>query len=146
MPTPLTTSRPIRKPDEAPPRKLTVRCTGFKVLRRNTLRGFAQVHIADLKLTIHDIAVHSRDGRSWAQLPAKPQIRDGQLVKDVGGKIQYFPAMTFDSREVADAFNTSSSTRCASTHLMPSRKGRGRHEVQPARLRSRLGRRRIWTR
>src|SRR5262245_22946381 len=105
MPTPLTTSRPVRKPDEATPRKLTVRCIDFKPYTRNTLRGFCDVHVAEVQLTIKDVAVHTRDGRSWAQLPAKPQVRDGVLVKDDSGKLVYFPMMTFDDREVADALS-----------------------------------------
>ena len=84
--------------------KFTVRCKRFKPLVRNTLRGFADVFIVELKLTISDIAVHTKAGKCWAQLPAKPQLRDGIGVKDETGKLQYFPVLEFDSRAVADAF------------------------------------------
>ena len=52
--------------------KLTVTCTEFRPLGRNTLTGFCNVSIAELKLEIKDIAVHEKAGKCWAQLPAKP--------------------------------------------------------------------------
>jgi hypothetical protein len=85
--------------------KLTVTCAGFHPLVRNTLRGFCSVEITELKLTIHDVAVHEKNESRWAQLPAKPQIRDGELVRDDAGKIQYWPIMEFESRAVRDAFS-----------------------------------------
>jgi hypothetical protein len=78
----------------------------FHPLHRNTLRGFARVEIAELKLEIGDIAVHEKGAARWAQLPAKPQIRDGALVVDeTTGKIAYKPVMQFTRRAVADAFS-----------------------------------------
>jgi hypothetical protein len=85
--------------------KLTVSCREFKPLVRNTLRRFAEVIIAELKLTIKDVAVHTKSNRYWAQLPSKPQIRDGALVKNDEGKVQYLPILAWDSRAVADAFS-----------------------------------------
>jgi hypothetical protein len=85
--------------------KLTIRCREFKPLVRNTLIGFADVHISEMRLVVRDVAVHTKNGKRWAQLPAKPQIRDGTLVKNEDGKIQYVPIMHFDTREVADAFS-----------------------------------------
>ena len=83
--------------------KLTIQWE-FKPLVRNTLRGFAQINIAEMKLTIRDIAVATKGDRCWAQLPAKPQVKDGVLVKDATtGKIQYVPLMAFGSRAVSDA-------------------------------------------
>jgi hypothetical protein len=41
----------------------------------------------------------------WAQLPARPWIKDGAVVLDDRGKIQYSPILAFDTREVADAFS-----------------------------------------
>ena len=38
--------------------RLTVTCTEFRPLRRNTLTGFCNVSIPELKLEIKDIAVH----------------------------------------------------------------------------------------
>jgi hypothetical protein len=85
--------------------KLTITCQGFHPLVRNTLRGFASITIAELKLTIHDVAVHEKGESRWAQLPAKPQIRDGELIRDDAGKVQYWPILEFSSRAVRDAFS-----------------------------------------
>ena len=85
--------------------KLTITCSEFRPFHRNTLRGFAEIEIAELQLTIKDVAVHAKDGARWAQLPAKPQVRDGALVKDASGKVQYSPVMDFATRAVRDAFS-----------------------------------------
>jgi hypothetical protein len=85
--------------------KLTVVCESFHPLVRNTLRGFAEISIAEMRLKIRDVAIHEKGVSRWAQLPAKPQIKDGSLVKDVTGKVQYVHILDFDSREVRDAFS-----------------------------------------
>jgi hypothetical protein len=89
-----------------PAGKLTVTCESFRPFVRNTLRGFAEITIAEMRLTIRDVAIHEKGEARWAQLPAKPQIKDGALVKDpTSGKIQYVNVMEFDGREVRDAFS-----------------------------------------
>jgi hypothetical protein len=85
--------------------KLTISCRAFHPLHRNTLRGFCEIHIAELRLTIRDIAIHEKGSARWAQLPGRPQIHDGELVHDEHGKIQYFHLMSFDNRSVSDAFS-----------------------------------------
>ena len=85
--------------------KLIITCLGFYPLHRNTLRGFAEVRINELRLVIRDIAIHQKGSARWVQLPAKPQMRDGELVHDEHGKIQYFHLMSFDNRAVSDAFS-----------------------------------------
>lgn len=87
--------------------KLTVTCTSFKPLHRNTLVGFASIHIAELRLTIHDVAVHQHEGGArWAQLPSKPILdRNGVAKRNAQGKIEYCRLFDFDSRAVSDAFS-----------------------------------------
>jgi hypothetical protein len=85
--------------------KFSVSCCAFRPLHRNTLRGFCEIRIDELRLTIRDIAVHQRSNARWVQLPAKPQVRDGELVTDNDGKIQYVHLMSFDNRAVSDAFS-----------------------------------------
>jgi hypothetical protein len=85
--------------------KLTITCAEFRPLRRNTLVGFAVVDIAELKFRIHDLALHQKGEARWAQLPAKPQVRDGNLVKDPSGKVQYWPVFEIENRAVRDAFS-----------------------------------------
>jgi hypothetical protein len=85
--------------------KFSVTCRSFHPLHRNTLRGFCEIRIDELRLIIRDVALHENGTARWAQLPAKPQIRDGELIKDEANKIQYVHLMEFDSREVRDAFS-----------------------------------------
>jgi hypothetical protein len=86
--------------------KLTIRCTDFHALQRNTLRGFAVIVIDELKLEIRDITVHQKGDSRWAQLPARPQLRDGVAIKDQSGKIQYTTILQFTNRKVSDAFSS----------------------------------------
>jgi hypothetical protein len=86
--------------------KLTVSCTDWRPLHRHTLRGFITIHIAEMRLSIRDIVVHEKEGRRWVQLPSRPQLdRNQQLVRDQAGKVQYATLMTWDSRDVSDAFS-----------------------------------------
>jgi hypothetical protein len=86
--------------------KTTIVCDDWRALRRNTLLGFAAVTIQELRLTIKDIAVHEKNNRRWAQLPARPQVKDGKAITDPDtGKVQYFPLLAFTDRAVADAFS-----------------------------------------
>jgi hypothetical protein len=85
--------------------KTTIVCDDWRALRRNTLLGFAAIKIQELHLLIRDVAIHEKEGRRWAQLPAKPQIKEGALVTDGAGKIQYFAIMDFTERSVRDAFS-----------------------------------------
>jgi hypothetical protein len=85
--------------------KLTITCLSFPSLRRSTLLGLAEIEIAELQFRVRDVAIHHRNGARWAQLPAKPQIKDGTLVKDATGKVQYTPVLEFTSRAVRDAFS-----------------------------------------
>jgi hypothetical protein len=86
-------------------RKLTITATAWKPLAKNTLRGFVSVHVGELALTLHDVAVHQKDGRMWAAPAAKPWLKGGVAITDESGKIQYSPLVEFDSPEVRNAFS-----------------------------------------
>jgi hypothetical protein len=85
--------------------KLTITCTDFKPLHRNTLVGFATVHVNEMKLTIRDVAIHQKNDSRWAQLPAKPQIDKAGHALTRDGKIQYAVILEFDNKLVRDAFS-----------------------------------------
>jgi hypothetical protein len=85
--------------------KLSLECVGWKPLRRNTLAGFAQIRVVDMRLTVQDVALHNKGESRWAALPGKPQLRDGVLIRDDAGKIQYVPLFEFDTAEVRSAFS-----------------------------------------
>ncbi len=83
--------------------KLTVTC---RVLRRGTLVGLATIEIAEIQLVIGDVAIHEKALSRRALLPAKPQIRDDELVKDpLSGRVQYTHLMDFTSSAVRYAFS-----------------------------------------
>ena len=84
---------------------LTIICTAWREHERNSLRGFADLRIAEMRLTIRDCAVHAKDGRQWIAPPSKPRIQDGRAVTDGNGRIQFFDIIRFDDRDVADAFS-----------------------------------------
>jgi hypothetical protein len=86
--------------------KHTIRCRGFRAFAKGTLVGFAVVHSAELRLTIHDVALHRKGASRWAQLPAKPMLRDGRQVADEAtGKPAYVSILELEGRETRDAFS-----------------------------------------
>lgn len=94
-------------PATPPPRpgRLAVECVAWRPLERNTLRGFADLQIPALRLTIRDCPVHRQGERRWVSLPAKPHLdRSRELVRD-DGKIRYVPVLEWDNRDVGDAFS-----------------------------------------
>lgn len=77
----------------------------WRPLVRNTLRGFATVQLPE-GLVLHDVAVHIRDGKTWALPSGRPMIgRDGAVLKDAAGKAQYTPTLTFVGRGDQEAFS-----------------------------------------
>ncbi len=83
---------------------LTIECEEFKPFLKNTLRGFATIKIAEMRLRIKDVAVHVKNGSRWAAMPAKPQIKDGAVVTKEG-KAQYQNILEFADRPTSDAFS-----------------------------------------
>jgi hypothetical protein len=85
--------------------KLSIICTDLRPLCKNTLRGFATIQIAELRMTMSEIAIHAKGDRAWAQPPARPWIKNGQVVRDDNGRIQYSPIIEFDTGAVRTAFS-----------------------------------------
>jgi hypothetical protein len=87
--------------------KFTITCTGFTPYHRNTLRGFATIRLPELKLTIHDVAVHQHDsGARWVALPSKPLLdKNGIAKRGPAGKIEYAQLFEFEGRAIRDAFS-----------------------------------------
>jgi hypothetical protein len=56
-------------------------------------------------MTMNEVAVHEKNGKSWAQPPSRPWIRGEQLVRGNDGKIKYAPLFEFDNAAVRDAFS-----------------------------------------
>jgi hypothetical protein len=56
-------------------------------------------------LTIIDIAVHSRDGRIWCQMPGKPRVgKDGMVLRGDDGKVRYTPVIAWKDKVTASRF------------------------------------------
>lgn len=70
------------------------------------LLGRATAELPMVGLVISDVAVFSKDGRFWAQLPAEPQRgRDGEIIKDERGKTKYRSALRWRDRDLQDRFS-----------------------------------------
>jgi hypothetical protein len=83
-----------------------LRCVAFKPLCHGALRGFASIafYLGDApgpKFVLHSVAIHAhKNGAAWASPPAQAVIRDGQLVRDDRGKVQYGgPLLEFASKD-----------------------------------------------
>jgi hypothetical protein len=88
-----------------PPPKPQISIEKFRPLEKGTLRGFVDVKFP-MGLTVRDISVHTKDGRSWVGLPVKPQVtQDGRVRKGDDGKIMYSSIMEFETKEIANRFS-----------------------------------------
>jgi hypothetical protein len=91
-------------PQHEPPRP-GLQLLGFKSVRRNGLRGFAEVRLPN-GLIINDVVVGMANGRQWALLPSKPMVdRDGNLLREESGKIRYSAILEWGSRELQQEFS-----------------------------------------
>jgi hypothetical protein len=70
----------------------------------SSLLGFATVEAAS-GMTIHDVAIHQRDGTTWAQPPSKPRVgRDGVHMKK-DNKGLWDPVVSFASKATRDRWS-----------------------------------------
>jgi hypothetical protein len=78
----------------------------WRPCERNTLRGFAKIKIPAWGLTLDGVALHEKEDRKWAQLPARPQIdKDGNVMREDSGKIKYAAIMEFTDKRKAWNFS-----------------------------------------
>jgi hypothetical protein len=105
-------------------------CRKFRPFARNTLLGFAEIEIKDIGLTVRDVALHQKGDSRWAQLPAKPQIKDGAVVS-IDGKAQYVCILEFGSREARDKFSDSVISAALKTSEGQRAPGQGRPQDKP---------------
>jgi hypothetical protein len=81
-----------------------MRLVSFRAQRKNSLIGFACVELPN-SLVIDDCPVlTSGNGRAWAALPSKPQMRDGQHV-EIDGRKQYVAMLKWPNRTTQDAWS-----------------------------------------
>ena len=76
--------------------KLTVHVREFHPVKRNTLTGFATLWIAEMKLTIREVAIHAHtNGSRWARLaePADGERRRGAQAIRRQGRLRHVSAL-----------------------------------------------------
>jgi hypothetical protein len=89
-------------------KRLSLECRSFRPFEKNTLRGFCDIFVRDLQLTIKDVSLHTKGSSRWASLPARPMVlKDGTIAKDEStGKPKFVTILEFSSRDVASAFSS----------------------------------------
>jgi len=86
--------------------KLTVKVENFKPWRSNSLFGFIDIVVPEMRLRIREATVHESHSKRWIGLPAKPQIsREGAARRDERGRIAYSAVLQFTDRATGDAFS-----------------------------------------
>jgi hypothetical protein len=78
----------------------------WRPCERNTLKGFCKIKVPAWGLVIDGVAVHAKEDRKWAQLPARPQVdKDGNVIREDDGKIKYAKILEFDNKRKAWDFS-----------------------------------------
>jgi hypothetical protein len=81
-----------------------LRITDWRAVRKNTLRGFVVVELPS-GLTVRDVSIHQKNGKSWASLPARPLLdTEGRQVRS-DGKPQYAAMLQWRDRGLSDRFS-----------------------------------------
>jgi hypothetical protein len=82
-----------------------MRLVGWRRLRRGSLVGFADVELPAFGLRFCGCSVFEKNGRRWATLPGRPQVKDGQLIRDDAGKLVYEPSAIWLDTRLGEAFS-----------------------------------------
>jgi hypothetical protein len=84
--------------------KFTIRCIGFIPERKNSLRGYANIEIAELHMVIKNVTINESHGSRWASPPGRPVFdHNGNLVRD-GAKTRYANVIEFRDEATRKAF------------------------------------------
>ena len=78
----------------------------WKPVGRNTLLGFCRVRLPS-GMILHDVAVHTKNGKFWASPSSKPRLgRDGlQMTDPTTGKLLWTPVVAFETKQIGDRFS-----------------------------------------
>lgn len=77
----------------------------WKRIDKGALIGRATVLLPS-GLQISDVGIFTKDGRTWAQMPAEAmRDADGQLLKDERGKTRYRSPLKWATRDLQDGFS-----------------------------------------
>ena len=90
--------------------KHALECIDFRAVNRGTLRGFATVRAAELRLVLHDVALHeTKSGARWAAPPSRPMVDTATktvILDRSTNKIAYTPSISFDDAKTREAFSS----------------------------------------
>lgn len=78
----------------------------WKPIGKNTLLGFCRVRLPS-GMILHDVAVHMKNGKSWATPAGKPRLgRNGlQMTDTATGKLLWTPIVAFETKQIGDRFS-----------------------------------------
>jgi hypothetical protein len=78
----------------------------WKAVGRNTLLGFCRVRLPS-GMILHDVAVHTKNGKFWATPAGKPRLGSGglQMTDPATGKLLWSPVVAFETKQVGDRFS-----------------------------------------
>jgi hypothetical protein len=94
-----------------------IRVSDFEPRESGSLRGFFTGHLPS-GLTLHELSLHTREGKWWIAFPARPLLQDGVAVRDPNGKVKYSaPLVSFADRAARDRFTAQ--VLAALRHALP---------------------------
>jgi hypothetical protein len=67
---------------------MAIEVTKFRAYRKNTLRGFVDLRLTTVGLTIKECTFHEKEGKTWVGYPARPYELDN--------KTNWNPIIVFD--------------------------------------------------
>jgi hypothetical protein len=72
----------------------------FRPVAKNTLVGFIDIRMTNIRLIVRDLALHRFGERWWVSMPGKPMVeRDGTpIINARTGRQDYFAFLRFDTR------------------------------------------------
>ena len=87
--------------------KFSIEIKTHTPVRSNTMLGFIDVIVPELRMLFFDLTVHQKDNSRWVGMPARAQLEKetGQVVRDGRGKIAYVPTIGFTDIATKNAFS-----------------------------------------
>ncbi|HUU88171.1 MAG TPA: hypothetical protein VMX17_10515 [Candidatus Glassbacteria bacterium] len=77
-----------------------IECTYYKELNKSSLVGYCSIFHQVWKIEIFNLAIFSKNGRSWVSFPSQSKAQED-------GTKKYYPDFRFKSKEEMDKFSES---------------------------------------
>ena len=96
--------------------ELKIAASNFRPYQRNTLRGFVDLTLTEIGLTIRSATLHEKNDKQWIGLPAKPMFdKEGKPIMDQRTGKQQYQNIIDVSLGMRDEFQSSA---IAATHRL----------------------------